>query len=453
MSATVSDVGFTDEIEDCFTVSTSRTGWECLGTSNDLVVEILPSALGDTSSCLQWTYHVNLPLEAADNILRPEAIGVAHHCPLIESVELLRILAPGDGVLSVTYAHSLFRTLRTLLSSRGSLTGDDERIHLRVVRRRDFPTEGQVAMVMIQEKSPTADANSWRQRFVISAEQGENAGCSVWRLMAVVPKAVCWTLPSLGRAGWKWNLLSDMGWLSQPGITLDSFQGYLVLRLKKCSRGPPLLPRRAGLVDSELSATASGLLPAPVSDPAPALGPQVQPRPVQGSPKRGGIGDTMEFLDESWSLASPNGDFRLNLYLQQVLQLGGHSGEGVYDSLDGRHVVFFQAVVRRSDWPRMQAIIDPFMAKHSSAYRHWYGGSGAPNLQVDATPMFHNRPWVTPRDTSPVRHYLCKNTFLHFSDSDPDFLDTPQMTKALSVPALRMTKSDRFRMKELPSEP
>merc|ERR1712232_973742 len=79
--------------------------------------------------------------------------------------------------------------------------------------------------------------------------------------------------------------------------------------------------------------------------------------------------------------------FRLVSYLRHIMPILGLDCF-VADRLDGRPVVFYQAVFRRSHRPRIQQALEPALQDHRAAYRRHYGGKGAPCLRVDVEPRF-----------------------------------------------------------------
>lgn len=140
--------------------------------------------------------------------------------------------------------------------------------------------------------------------------------------------------------------------------------GFLTVRIRKCCRGPPLLPSH------------------------PSLGRR--------------LGDLTKVALEELSWEPPaDGEFHLCGYLQTLLHICGLSHLEVFDRLDGRSLVYYEAAARRAEWPSVWDALDPLLREHRAVYRRKYGGSGAPYLEVDVKPrLCTTEPLEGPRQLS-----------------------------------------------------
>lgn len=115
---------------------------------------------------------------------------------------------------------------------------------------------------------------------------------------------------------------------------------YIVVSLRKCSRGGPLLP----------------------------VGPRCN----------------------RWEQTDTHAGLRMPLckYLQEFLSRLGVSGVNFHDSLDGRKLLPYQAAVLLDAWNRVRQILEQPLAEQRTAYRRLFGGSAAPDVRIVAEPRF-----------------------------------------------------------------
>lgn len=112
----------------------------------------------------------------------------------------------------------------------------------------------------------------------------------------------------------------------------------IVLTLKKCTAGPPLLPSK--------------------------------------------------IAGRKWQLAE-GFCWRLAVYLTQLVDRLGIDME-VLDSFDGKPLAPYQAVVRREDWQNIRDRVAHVLVNQRRAYRRLFGGSGAPAIVEASEPRFSN---------------------------------------------------------------
>lgn len=165
-------------------------------------------------------------------------------------------------------------------------------------------------------------------------------------------------------------------------VSIDA--SYAIARLKKSSRGGPLLPLSVG--DSPISL-------------------------------------------EQWEQFDVRKE-HVSIYLNEFLHRLGFAETIFYDSLHGRRLVHFQAAVQRGAWERVRVAFDARFCEQRSAFRHIRGGRTAPELDMDVEPRFLSPPpsdacfsaWdstsvlpISPAgDAGPSA--VVRSTFLHFSE-------------------------------------
>lgn len=123
---------------------------------------------------------------------------------------------------------------------------------------------------------------------------------------------------------------------SQSDVDAHADAGYVVLCLRKCTKGPPLLPSS--------------------SDP------------------------------DGWVQAERDG-FNLTSYLRAFLAHVGASEE-VYDAYNGQLLVPYQAALRRDAWERGWAAIGTQFKEQRAAYRWMFGGNCGPEISESKEPRF-----------------------------------------------------------------
>merc|ERR1711957_427973 len=185
-----------------------------------------------------------------------------------------------------------------------------------------------------------------------------------------------------------------------PDIVADG--SYVVISLKKCMRGRPLLTLSA----------------------QPQRGPADWER------------------DRCLPLAS---------YLSDFLSTLGAPEVAVFDSLDGWRLAPYQAAMRRNDWAMSWKLLEEPFKEMRSAYRHLYGGTAAPDLSLNTKPKFvEPAKSVGHVDEAHDRAWECttKSTFLHFevekqclrkSGSSPDLETSVDVLSDTDVASLSGT--------------
>jgi hypothetical protein len=299
---------------------------------------------------VQFASVVNMPASDLEALYRPEAVTQAGN-PVNEGIvsktTLLKTFAPGDVLASLEFNPS-FNIVFRLLESLSGLKGNQV---VRNVCRRDFPSPGRTCVAFT-----TLGMGGWEDDMctygLLMAPTEE--GHTLVREIFDMPARYSWLLANKSLEK-QLQQYYDPKRLEEikPSIchALHEESGFLVVALKKVCSGPPLVPRLA----SELQL-------------------EENPRPI-------------EELDK-WKVFEGDGDFNFSSYLQHLMVACGMRSDQVFASLDGRHLVSYQAAVRRAHWHLLWKSLEPVMKRHQSVYRRKYGGSGAPNVQVDVTPRF-----------------------------------------------------------------
>lgn len=111
-------------------------------------------------------------------------------------------------------------------------------------------------------------------------------------------------------------------------------------------------------------------------------------------------------------------------FLRAFLSRLGCNDIPIYDSLDGRYLVPFQAAVCRKDWERAWSILEAPFRVQRSHYRKSLGVKQAPELDLTVKPKFRpfleaNAPQEENLDASSVTlRFSIQRTFLHCAESD-----------------------------------
>jgi len=116
--------------------------------------------------------------------------------------------------------------------------------------------------------------------------------------------------------------------------------------------------------------------------------------------------------------------FTLADYLRSFLRMLGIDAVDVYDVLDGRQLVPYQATMQRRAWARASVAMEGPFSVHRTVYRRMFGGKHAPEVAEGKEPRF--RSWESSgedwqsglqrQSSIPV-----VRTFVHFSESSADF--------------------------------
>jgi len=283
------------------------------------------------------------------------------------SVKLLETLGPGDVRVefkpSAQWRKLMMRSV-VLLGGKDEGSADttcqEEAFKCRTVHR---PVPGGVAAIYLaedQESGTYMSKTGYMTSTLTTYTKDHSGNCMATYAMLhhghTVPSCLAHHIASLAEAFVEddermFKELSDMGLYREDQ---DRPRQYVVLSLKACSRGFPMLP--AGPVVEQLGAVGSVLLPDGQA--------WVQPPACEkGFPK----------------------------FLQLFLDAIGCGHVQVFDNLDGRPLMCWQAVVLRKDWELVSPIFEESWKCGRAAYRKLYKTKAAPCVSVVAEPRFATR--------------------------------------------------------------
>jgi len=284
------------------------------------------------------------------------------------SVKLLQTLGPGDIRVSMKpsgkWRKLMLRSFVLLGGKDGGCPADttcqEEALEYRMVHR---PVPGGVAAVYLAEdqESGTYMSGAGYMTSLWSTYTKDLSGnCMATYGMLhhghTVPSCHAHHIASLAEAFLEdderlFKECSDMGLYQEDQ---DRPRPYIVLSLKACSRGFPMLP--AGPLVEQLGVVGSVLLPDGQA--------WVQPSACEkGFPK----------------------------FLQLFLDAIGCGHVQVFGYLDGQPLMCWQAVVLRTDWELASPIFEEYWKCGKAAYRKLYKTKSAPCVSVVAEPRFATR--------------------------------------------------------------
>ncbi|CAE8604490.1 unnamed protein product [Polarella glacialis] len=320
---------------------------------------------------------LDVPLDPNAAMIRPEVKAKFNHlAPSIERGVYLNVLVQtlgvGDAVLKRWVDNKFWKATRFLLTDdlvapeplTGALSDQEfENVpHLaRVTLRRDWPQLGQAGM-MVTPHEPEDDKDDeliGRSMAFLCAfwKNPEDASklCGVVLLhltskkFSVLAKQHFGLLTRVAADFGKSCVTTDQGGQELREIDLNF---YVVIGIKKCQRGPPLLPSQM-LREGTVRVAAGDHL---------------------------GLGMWERWDEERFTLPE---------YLRSfIFSLLGQPEVEVYDALDGRQLVPYQAAVPRELWTSIKPALMTAFAIQKAAYRHVQGGSCAPALCDDTAARF-----------------------------------------------------------------
>lgn len=329
------------------------------------------------AECLvRLSYIADVGIDQVAALMRPEnAVQRDRHIYGLET-SIVKSFAPGDVLTNTRFVGWMNALYALLLKS-----PIEEEMLFREIVRRDFPRQGHTTGAFFpldaSRLEPLAFGNDccYFETLMMSTEGGDKKTSVEHTFM--IPRTLQWMLPLMTRA---LSLVCSPARLEGVPDSLyhvalrDS--PFLMLRLRKCCRGPPLVPSKARYAEE---------------------------------------------LDElGWEPAEEE-DFSLGGYLQKLLAVCGVHTSCVFDCLDGRPLVFFQAAVPRTAWPCLWDALEPVLKKQQTAYRRRYGGTGAPRIDADVEPRFRSE--ASTEFGSSVGLYCSSGKLGELGDGDSDSWD------------------------------
>lgn len=361
---------------------------------------------------LRTRYEIGLPPEDAVNLFRPEVFF--HESRKVYDSEVLdcgidELVSPGDAFGFTRLRDEVvtpqvlkgISLVGTLSSCKRALqeSGDDYYFvrQIRLAVRRDFPHPGMFAVARAP-RNPMNRQLYWewgisKASVGVFASNGDVSKSVVTEVLRFDRGA---SLSAAALAGAPrvltfFRLLEEKNGIYRNS---DAFteatcgsRSYVVVTLRRCEKGPPLLP---------------------CSD--------IGPNDIDG-PKL------------EWVQAEA---YELPMYLRSFLGRIGMSDVEVYDQLDGRELMHYQAVLEKRSWERAWAALMQHhrWGKMQAAYRHMLGGVTAPQLRAGLAPRFiplkqfadTAEAWkLKPPPGLGLVEGVVNRTFMHFRESDYDF--------------------------------
>lgn len=287
---------------------TDGQGWQLLCNRGSTQVNC--KVVSDVWALVRLSRTVSVPLEHIVALVRPESLlggaATAMSHGLVAEAEVVRSFSAGDVLGRVRWPKDgtglLWAVLRDRSLRPAYITSDG---CYRLTLRRNFPTAGTVVSTCIP-----LDTDRFELREKLGAQsttmlilEPEAGGTTRMAVVEKVSRRNLWLLPLVPR----WTLLESIEDKSLAFHEQAAKQwGFVVLRIRKCCKGPPLLPT-------------------------------TWPAPLQAQ----------------WVCCvvdSGEREFRLARYLQQLLKAVGLHSLEIFDDVDGGRLVFYQAAMRRTSW-------------------------------------------------------------------------------------------------------
>lgn len=344
-------------------------------------------------SLLRARYVIDNPLSKAVSMARPEVFfhsGRATFDDELVGCGVEKVIAPGDADVWVKFRFTpLIQRSASLIgtpfgafirATRGALhtaAKQSEAIRLRLMVRRDWPQPGKFTIAGMPRHPETGELlEEWGilKATVAILEADADPDKTLVTEVKQLKRVPTWALALGGAHYLDWQSLKWMARYRASMVYREATEGaesYIIVRLRKYVKGPPLLPSSEPGMDWE---------------------------PAQ--------------LEA----------FTLPVYLRTFLARLGVDVE-VYGTLDGRRLVPYQAVVRRGAWERAWALMEgPFLSQ-KAAYRRLLGGTTAPELKLGVDPRFVP---LAPASAAPAAKATSsrsmrlpvRSTFVHFSGGD-----------------------------------
>lgn len=375
--------------------------WELVENQTDL--QILCKACDrDDALLIQARYELPLSLEDASIFCRPEV--QFNSCRPMYDVEALECgvdeaIAPGDALARFHIDSSALKVASIAVMGKAPLQlppglpsdsrrGNVTAFQVRLILRRNLPREGDLVALsipvcpcsgnLLEEYGPNQV-----KVFKLEAKPDDLAHTLVTEVRRI-GRVPTWALATLvGHFSTKYAWLPGFRASPHWQFAVDDPSGFLIVSVRKFSRGPPLWPKK-----SEMLADARN---------------EEQHR------------SDLSTEPAHWEAATP--DFELSSYLMEFLARLGIS-VALHQSWEGLRLIHYQAAVQRrlwhEVWPRRQGAWKAMRA----AYRRLHGGRNAPETAVGIAARF------VPNVVVPLamghragtEHVLVARTFLHFSD-------------------------------------
>lgn len=385
----------------------STEGWSAVESTNgDLQMSRLETSPG--VSLLRTEHSIDAPLAEMMVVARPEVFFHPRRLEFDEDMlhfQIEQIFAPGDvmGTIELRYSKVMMRRMSVLGTpqsggAEGQSGGPWCASHrIRYIHRLDFPEAGQSSLLFVPmhpETRELVDDSSYLKAVVISLrahadDPGKTQATEVRQLVRVPTWALALGVESAFRRTQYWAKFRACPNLKE---VTEGPTSYVVIAVRKCERGPPMLPC-----------------------------------PETDTP------DKATFC--AWVQAEVDG-FAFASYVRTFLErLGLHVP--VYDSMYGRTLVPYQAALQRAMWDEAWVLLaGPFRVQRS-AYRRILGGARAPELAIGVAPRFLPRAARPALQPPPGLRLPVQKTFVHYAT------ETPSLPRSGSDPALRSATAEK----------
>lgn len=400
----------------CASQALDDAGWAVAHQSSSGSISTCPAPCR-TGSLVRVKFSVDCAEDPNKSFVRPEVIAshpnLSNLGSMVSYLGLVQLIEPGHALVwrrygernknSYVYVRELLLGEPEHLKHVGQELQSLEDVHMaRIVQRRDFPEPGVMSMYVAPEfegsRSPPGVSCLW----IAKRKTIDGVNINVLEMTQLLYQPVetfsSWTLPFFDKM-----LLSGIQFIgtmfNSPTMRAmrvidDSF--YLVLNLKRCTYGPPLLP-----APCEASAHVSVDI---------------------GIQK--GLNHWVHY---------PRPTFKLAEYLQAFLACIGFSDVLVFSDLDGRRLVPYQAVMLREAWEAMQEVFRPAFDIQQAAYRRIHKGKAAPEFNFGREARFMppeeenstSESCAVPQRVDLPMKIAIHNTFIEVQDDASD--DTPPL--------------------------
>lgn len=393
----------------------SLEGWERVdgpdarpqhnGHTNQLCgrVDLTRLELSKNIALLRAQYEVDVPIDVALTLGQPEVFFNPKRPPTDQqsACGVEEIIAPGDAI---TWVQARMTPLvQRIVSLMGTLTGSalfTTKYRFRHTVRRDFPEPGYITIVGAPLEPETSTMlEEWgviKATVAVVKAHHSDPGKTLVTEVQQLRRVPNWAVPMAAPMHFKHQLECILDYTSSD-VYQEVTEGagkYIVVGIRRCVKGPPLLPRYNCQID-EMKVSM----------------------------------DWMEAENDGLRLGLPE-------YLSMFLSRLGVTDVAIYDRLHGRQAVRYQAVVEHRTWERVWALLEiPFRIQRA-AYRRLHGGSNAPDITIGMEPKFlaiNDVPSIPQdRETHTSIGVPTQRTFIHFNEHTAQ----PRLTRVDSDPTL-----------------
>lgn len=332
------------------------------------------------------------PEKTGNLIVRPEVRAAMQEVqPKETKIIGSEFIAPGEAIVEGRTANMLFRLLTVLFGEMSEACTSyffhdamcPVAVHQKV--RRDYPLEGDSSMSFWEEGGqtshgimvarPESEKGFFNLVFVVRLPQDKFATWATFQfryLMETVYKTTQW-------------------FVNRPNIAKlreadEKF--YVTLSIQSFKRGLPMVPCSS------------------------------QPLVTIDAGERLGLRQWKRYRSQEGNVRKCK--FHLVEYLKILLNAIGEDIDS-FDTLDGRELVSYQCVVRRSDWEPLRERFATIFPLAKAAYRRANGGTYAPSIHEDVEVKFNPQErvdddWSKPSETEMQPRVVVRNTFLDIEE-------------------------------------